>query len=137
MSDLNMFIGTGYLAADPHLWTYNNGDKEGARFILSMNRAWIQGGERQEETTYMEVKAFGRIVERVRRLRKGNRVTVRGRLHNEKHDDPQTGKTHKLTKIYLDWVEVILVLPWEASPEGEGQGQTTGSGEGEGRGAGA
>lgn len=78
----------GNLGRDPEMRYLPNGDAV-LKFSVASTRRWLsRTGEKQSETTWFSVSAFGRLAETLYKiLSKGDTVFVSGRLM----PDPKTG----------------------------------------------
>lgn len=97
---LNQVTLVGNLTADPDL-KYTPGGTAVAEFNLAMSRVWTNDqGEKQEATTFVQVKAWRESGEwAAKHLKKGVEAGVVGRLDLDRWDDPQTGQ--KRSKLYV------------------------------------
>ena len=75
-SFLNVLIFQGNVGADPEISTH--GDRTQARFSVANTRVWTdRDGNRREETTWLQVRVWGRLAETARDyVRRGGRVGV-------------------------------------------------------------
>ena len=81
MSDFNKVIELGRLTKEVEL-TYTSGGQAKARFSIAVNRRWKnKEGEKQEETSFIPVTAWGRQAEAIAQFfKKGDPILVEGRL---------------------------------------------------------
>lgn len=80
-------IVAGNVGADPETRLMPDGSQV-TNFSVAVNRRWGSGSDRQEETTWFRVSAWGRQAEVVEQyVRRGMKVLVEGRLR----PDPATG----------------------------------------------
>lgn len=75
----------GNLGTNPEIGTKNG--KTWARLWVANNRIWMKDGERQEETTWLNVLAFGGLAKTLERLGRGDQVAIAGRLKNRTAED--------------------------------------------------
>lgn len=103
MASFNKVILAGNLTCDPALTHTPKGTAVG-KFSLAINRNWTtETGEKREEVTFVDVKAFGRQAETVAKfLRKGRPLLVEGRLHLETWDDKTTGAKRSRTVVVME-----------------------------------
>lgn len=103
MASFNKVILAGNLTRDPELTHTPKGTAVG-KFSLAINRNWTtETGEKREEVTFVDVKAFGRQAETVAKfLRKGRPLLVEGRLHLETWDDKTTGAKRSRTVVVME-----------------------------------
>ena len=108
MASFNKVILIGNLTRDPDLRTTQNGTAI-CDLGLAVNRRWRdQSGRDQEETTFVDVAAWGRSAENCAQyLQKGAPVLVEGRLRLEQWEDRNGGgKRSRLTVV----AEVVQFL---------------------------
>lgn len=96
---------------------------------LAINRYYTpENGERQEQTTFVDVTLYGRNAEVAKDyLSKGKPVFIEGRLHLDTWDDKETGQKRSKLKVIGDGLQLI-----EKAPQGEngvGSGQSQGQGQ--------
>jgi len=103
VASFNKVILAGNLTRDPELTHTPKGTAVG-KFSLAINRNWTtETGEKREEVTFVDVKAFGRQAETVAKfLRKGRPLLVEGRLHLETWDDKTTGAKRSRTVVVME-----------------------------------
>lgn len=109
MANDNMAIITGTAGKDPEL-RYTTGGSGVASFSVATNRRWKRrnSDEWDEETTWHNVVVWGELGEHVAQsIRKGNRVTVTGRISNRSYDDREGNKKY-ISEIVADTVAAEL-----------------------------
>lgn len=87
MANLNKVLLIGRLTRDPESRSTSNGASV-VSFGLAVNRTYIRrdagstgGGEKVEETCFVDVKAWGRTGETIHRyMKKGRQIFIEGRL---------------------------------------------------------
>lgn len=116
MAGFNKVILIGNLTRDPEL-RYTPQGTAIARFTLAMNRNWkTDTGEQREETTFVDVDAFGRRAEVIcQYLKKGKQFMVEGRLKQDSWEDKQTGQKRSKLGVVLEGFTFI-----DRGGEGEG-----------------
>lgn len=100
---------TGNLVRDPELRFTGSGQPV-ANFAVADNRRWTDRstGEWNETTTYLDVAAWGPLGEHAgQSLRKGDRVTVTGRLDQRSWE---TGDGERRSKVELVATDVAASL---------------------------
>lgn len=102
----NRVIIAGNLTRDPEL--REAGASQVAGFGLAVNRRYKgRDGEMQEETTFVDVEAWGRTAELCGQyLSKGRAALVEGRLKLDSWEDKDGGKRSKL-KVVADSVQFL------------------------------
>lgn len=100
MASFNKVILMGNLTRDPEL-RYTPKGTAVARLGLAVNRRWTsETGEQKEETTFVDVEAWGPQAENISKyMKKGSPLLVEGRLRMDQWDDKQTGQ--KRTKLVV------------------------------------
>ena len=104
MSADNFVTITGNLTDDPKPGTTNNG-AEYVNFSVAVNRSFQnREGERTEQVSFFNVRAWRRLATNVdQSFRKGDRVTVTGRLEQHSWEDDQ-GNRRSVVRIVADHV---------------------------------
>lgn len=103
----NLAIITGTLGKDPEL-KYTQGGTAVTTFSVATNRKWKKNDEWQEETCWHNCVVWAELGEHVAQsLRKGNRVTVTGRISNRSYDDREGNKKY-ISEIVADSVGAEL-----------------------------
>ena len=122
MPNYNKVILMGNLTRDPEV-RYTSGGTAIAKLGLAVNRRWKnQEGQSQEETTFVDVDAFGRQAETIAQyLKKGRPVMVEGRLKLDQWDDKQTGQKRSKLGVVLENFQFI-------DSRGDGGGSGDGGG---------
>jgi len=110
---LNKVFVLGRLTQDPQIRTLPSGQLV-ASFGLATNRVFTnKNGQKQEETQYHNIVAFGRSAEIVQQyLRQGSLVLIEGRLHTRSWED-KNGTKRSRTEII---VENLQLAPKSLSP---------------------
>lgn len=108
MSSYNRVTLIGNLTRNPELRKTKNGAAV-TELGLALNRVWNnESGERQEETTFVDVTVWGRNAENAARyLQKGRSVLVEGRLHLESWEDKQSGQERSKLKVVADSLQFM------------------------------
>jgi single-strand DNA-binding protein len=118
--NLNKVMLIGTLTRDPEVKTTPRGTSV-AELGLAINRFYTtEGGERREETTFVDVELWGRQAEVAGEyLRKGRSVFVEGRLRLDSWDDKETGAKRSKLRVVG---EVMQMLGGRADREQAGNG---------------
>jgi single-strand DNA-binding protein len=134
MANLNKVMLIGNLTRDPEI-KYTPKGTAIAQLGLAVNRSWSNdAGEKQEETTFVDVELFGRVAEIAGEyLRKGRPVFIEGRLKLDTWDDKQSGQ--KRSKMRVVGEQLQLLGSRDGAPQGApggggGGGRAEYSGEG-------
>ena len=108
MPNYNKVILMGNLTRDPEV-KYTSGGTAIAKLGMAINRTWTnKEGEKQEETTFVDVDAFGRQAEVIGQyLKKGRPVMIEGRLKLDQWDDKQTGQKRSKLGVTLEGFQFL------------------------------
>ena len=99
MSDINKVIITGRVTRDSELRTTPNGTSVTDVSVVS-NRIWSKAGDRQEESTFVDVTLWGKQAESLSQyLTKGRHVMVEARLKLNSWETDEGVKRNKLTLV--------------------------------------
>lgn len=87
MSDMNLWVGSGRLGRDPERKEFASGDAV-VSFSMACSKKWkSKAGEPQEKTTWVNVKAFGKLGDVMfQYLTKGSQVLISGELEIRKYE---------------------------------------------------
>ena len=121
MANLNKVMLIGNLTRDPEL-RYTPKGTAVADIGMAINRVWNnESGQKQEETTFVDVTLWGRQAELAEKyLGKGRGVYSEGRLQLDTWDDKETGKKRSKLKVVG---ENLQFLPDGKGGTGGGGGQ--------------
>lgn len=108
MPNLNSVQLMGNCTRDPEVKFTPKGTAV-AQFSLAINRSWKnEAGQKQEETTFIDVEMFGRIAEIAGEyLKKGKPVFVSGRLKLDSWDDKQSGQKRSKMKVIGEQLQLL------------------------------
>lgn len=103
MANLNRVFLIGNLTRDPELRVTPKGSAI-CSFGLAMARTWKnEAGEQQEETTFVDVEAWGRQGETIaKHVTKGRPLFVEGRLRFDQWEDKTSGQKRSKLKVVLE-----------------------------------
>ena len=118
MANLNKVMLIGNLTRDPELRHTPKGSAV-AEISLAINRNWTNDqGQKQEDTTFVEVTLWGRQAELAQQyLTKGRPVYIEGRLQLDSWDDKDTGKKRSKLRVIGENMQFI-----DSKPGGGGGG---------------
>ncbi len=121
MANLNRVMLIGNLTRDPEI-KYTAKGTAIAQLGLAVNRTWNnEGGEKQEDTTFVDVELFGRVAEIAGEyLKKGRPVYIEGRLKLDSWDDKQSGQKRSKMKVVGEQLQLL-----GGREESSGGGQRT------------
>ena len=108
MPNYNKVLLMGNLTRDPEV-KYTSGGTAIAKLGMAINRTWTnKEGQKQEETTFVDVDAFGRQAEVIGQyLKKGRPVMIEGRLKLDQWDDKQTGQKRSKLGVTLEGFQFL------------------------------
>lgn len=108
MSSYNRVTLVGNLTRQPELRKTKNGSAV-TDLGIALNRVWTgENGQRQEETTFVDVTVWGRAAENAAQyLQKGRSVLVEGRLQMESWQDKQSGQERSKLRVVADTVQFL------------------------------
>lgn len=103
MANFNKVILIGNLTRDPEL-RYTPKGTAVAKLAMAVNRSWrTESGETREETTFVDIDAFGKQAEVIGQyLKKGRPLMVEGRLKLDQWDDKNTGQKRSRLGVVLE-----------------------------------
>ena len=122
MANLNKVMLIGNVVADPEL-RYTPKGTAVTDLRMAVNRMWTgEGGQRQEETTFLDVTLWSRQAELASQyLSKGRPVFIEGRLQMETWEDKNTGQKRSRLKIVGENMQFLGSPGGGGRPQGGGQ----------------
>ena len=128
MPNYNKVILMGNLTRDPEV-RYTSCGTAIAKLGIAVNRYWRnQEGQQQEETTFVDVDAFGKQAETIGQyLKKGRPIMVEGRLKLDQWDDKQTGQKRSKLGVTLENFQFLDSRNESGDGGGSGGAQSSGS----------
>lgn len=107
-ANINRVLLAGNLTRDPQVRFLAN-ERAVADFGLAMNRRYRGAdGEMKEDTTFVDIEAWGRTAELVGQyLTKGRSCFVEGRLRLDQWEDKSTGQKRNKLKVVADNVQFL------------------------------
>ena len=123
MANLNRVLLIGNLTRDPDV-RYTTKGTAVAELGMAVNRVYAgENGEKQEETTFVDVTVWARQAEIAEKyLKKGGPVFIEGRLQLDGWDDKQTGQKRSRLRVVAEHLQLL-----GGRPEGEGASQSAGA----------
>ena len=108
MANLNKVMLIGNVVADPEL-RYTPKGTAVTDLRMAVNRVWMgEGGQRQEESTFLDVTLWSRQAEVASQyLSKGRPVFIEGRLQMETWEDKNTGQKRSRLKIVGENMQLL------------------------------
>ena len=106
MNQMNQIILEGRLTKEPEQRTFgDDGVRKGARLSLAVNRYYKnKDGEKEQETSYFDVEAYGPLAEKAAGAEKGKKIRVTGHAYQRTWKD-ESGKTHSRIVVLADAID--------------------------------
>ncbi|ADE54605.1 single-stranded DNA-binding protein [Coraliomargarita akajimensis] len=125
MASFNKVILIGNLTRDPEMRVTPNGNTI-CKLGLAVSRAYsTRDGERREETTFVDVDAFGKQAEVISKyMRKGRPIMIEGRLRLDQWETSDGQKRSKLS-VVLENFQFLGGRDDSASSSGGGYEQSS------------
>jgi single-strand DNA-binding protein len=103
MANFNKVLLMGNLTRDPEL-RYTPKGTAVATIGVAVNRRWKdESGQQREDTTFVDVDAFGRTAETIGQyLKKGRPIFIEGRLRYQTWEDKQSGQKRSKLSVVLE-----------------------------------
>lgn len=103
MASFNKVILVGNLTRDPEL-RYTPKGVAIAKIGIAVNRKWTgEDGQLREETTFVDVDAFGKQAETIGQyMKKGRPILIEGRLRLDTWEDKQTNQKRSKLGVVLE-----------------------------------
>jgi len=103
MASVNKVILIGNVTRDPEI-KYTPKGTALVELGLAMNRVYTpEGGERREETTFVDVTIWGRTAEIANEYaKKGKQIYIEGRLQMDTWEDKQSGQKRSKLRVVAD-----------------------------------
>jgi len=108
MASFNKVILVGNLTRDPEV-RYTPKGSAVCDLAIAVNRQYsLDGGEKREEVTYVDVVLWARLAEIAGEyLKKGRPVLVEGRLQMDSWDDKQTGQKRSKLRVVGETMQLL------------------------------
>ncbi len=115
MANYNKVLLMGNLTRDPEL-RYTPKGQAVAKLGLAVNRRYTtETGEQREETTFVDIDAWGKQAEVISQYcKKGRPLFVEGRLKLDQWDDKTTGQKRSALRVVLEGFQFVGAPPGEA-----------------------
>lgn len=123
MPNLNKVMLIGNVTRDPEVKFTPKGTAV-TEVGLAINRVYTpEGGERREETTFVDITFWGRQAEIVGEYaKKGKPIYVEGRLQLDTWDDKQSGQKRSKLRVVGEGLQLLGGRPGAAGGDDEGGG---------------
>ena len=120
MANFNKVLLMGNLTRDPEL-RYTPKGTAVATIGVAVNRRWKDDtGQQREETTFVDVDAFGRTAETIGQyFKKGRPIFIEGRLRYQTWEDKQSGQKRSKLSVLLENFQFV-----DSQRGGEGGGES-------------
>lgn len=108
MASLNKVMLIGNVTRDPEI-KYTPKGSAVADLGLAINRSYTnQGGEKVEETTFVDVELWGRLAEIAGEYaKKGRPIFIEGRLRIDSWEDKQSGQKRSRLKVVGEGLQLL------------------------------
>src|SRR4051794_9250657 len=108
MASFNKVILVGNLTRDPEV-RYTPKGSAVCDLAIAVNRQYsLDGGEKREEVTYVDVVLWARLAEIAGEyLKKGRPVLIEGRLQMDSWDDKQTGQKRSKLRVVGETMQLL------------------------------
>lgn len=123
-SDINKVTLMGNVTQDPDLRFTPSGAAV-LNFSMATNRSYKQGDEWKDEVTFHNIVAWRSAEQLAKRIKKGTRLIVEGRVQNRSWDDAETGQKRYKTEINAD--DVILIARYEGANDDDSASSSSSS----------
>lgn len=85
---------------------------------IAINRVYMAGDEKREETTFVDVELWGKTAELAGEyLKKGSPIFIQGRLKLETWDDKTTGQKRSKMKVVGESMQFLGGKPEQGQPQ--------------------
>lgn len=123
MPNLNKVMLIGNVTRDPEVKFTPKGTAV-TEVGLAINRVYTpEGGERREETTFVDITFWGRQAEIVGEYaKKGKPIYVEGRLQLDTWDDKQSGQKRSKLRVVGEGLQLLGGRPGAGGGDDEGGG---------------
>ena len=123
MNSVNL---VGYLTADVEERITQSGNSV-ANFSMALNRRYRQNDETKQETTFIDLVAFGRTAEvAVKYLGKGRPVGIEGRLR-QRHWETEGGAKRSKIEVVVNQLHLMPRNGKNGNGDGNGAGEFDGT----------
>jgi single-strand DNA-binding protein len=128
MANLNKVLLIGNLTRDPEL-RVTPGGLSICKFGLAVNRNFTdKNGEKREETTFVDIDAFGRQAETISKyVTKGKPLLVEGRLKLDQWEDKNSGEKRSRLGVVLENFQFLGGRESDGGGGGGGYSEDSGS----------
>jgi len=108
MASFNKVILVGNLTRDPEV-RYTPKGSAVCDLAMAVNRQYsLEGGEKREEVTYVDVVLWARLAEIAGEyLKKGRPVLIEGRLQLDSWDDKQSGQKRSKLRVVGETMQLL------------------------------
>lgn len=128
MASFNKVILVGNLTRDPEV-RYTPKGSAVCDLGLAVNRQYsVDGGEKREEVTFVDVVLWARLAEIAGEyLKKGRPVLIEGRLQLDSWDDKQSGQKRSKLRVIGETMQLLGGRPGGGDGGDESHGGSSGS----------
>lgn len=104
--DINKVTLMGNVTQDPDLRFTPSGSAV-LNFSIATNRSYKAGDDWKDEVTFHNVVVWRNAEQLAKRIQKGTRLILEGRIQNRSWEDTKTGQTRYKTEVSADDVKLI------------------------------
>lgn len=106
MSSVNKAILVGHVGKDPEIKTFQSGNKVANITLATSERYTDRDGNKQEETEWHTVQAFGKLADVVEKyVRRGYCLYVEGKIRTRSYD--ADGRTVYKTEVVANTIQML------------------------------
>lgn len=107
MANVNKVLIIGRMTRDPEIRYLQNG-KAVTNFAVALNRTYMVDNEKREETTFVDIVAWGKTAEFVNKyFSKGKNIFIEGRLHMNEWEDKNSDTKRRKLEVIADNVQFV------------------------------
>jgi len=104
---LNMVVVMGNVGKDPDIRNLQNGNQVGNVSVATDEGYFDKNQQWQDATEWHRVTVFGRAVQKLSKVRKGDVLMVEGKIKTDSWDDAQTGQKRYSTYIMAQRIKIV------------------------------
>ena len=104
---LNMVVVMGNVGKDPDIRNLQNGNQVGNVSVATDEGYFDKNQQWQDATEWHRITVFGRAVQKLSKVRKGDVLMVEGKIKTDSWDDAQTGQKRYSTYIMAQRIKIV------------------------------
>ena len=102
MDDINLVIMSGVIVGTPEIKTIGKKETQVCTARIKSTRSFVYNGEKKESSCTRNLKAFGKVGEKLSQLRGGDRAMIQGTQETESWPD----KNDATKKVFRDIIKL-------------------------------